>query len=66
MGILSLLIDGQLEKAAINSGDPERIQEIADMYECRRLYEMRGERRVAVICNALFGWKIPDELKDID
>jgi len=36
------------------------IRESNDMQE----YRLRGERRVARICNRLFGWSIPDDLKE--
>ena len=66
MGLFTSLYDAKLMDDAIASGDPEQIKRIQDMYERRRIHEMRGEKRVALIFQALFGWDIPDELKDID
>lgn len=65
MGIITSLIDAKLMDDAIASGDPAEIKRIEDMYERRRIHEMRGEKRVALIMQALFGCDIPDDLKDI-
>lgn len=65
MGILTSLIDAKLMDDAVASGDPAKIKRIEDMYERRRIHEMRGEKRVALIMQALFGCDIPDDLKDI-
>ena len=66
MGVFhELYMATEVDKAA-KANDRKRLKQLKKAMRRQHRRRLRGEKRFAMLMKTLFGWEIPEELKDVD